>query len=165
MNIHLQMLAVDMDPSLIKRAIENYECHNITFKSIDFMNTRSRQELLESYLKSQNTDKFDIAFCFSVTMWIHINHGDEGLMEFLAVICSISHMIVLEPQPWKCYRKAVRRLKRSNEIFPKYEDLHLRSDVESAIINKILKCGFQYVKETLENKWGRKLYVFKKCKF
>ena len=156
------MLAVDMDPSLITRAIENYGCHNITFKSIDVMNEKSRHELFENYLKSQNTDKFDIAFCFSITMWIHINHGDEGLMEFLAVICSISDMIVLEPQPWECYRRAARRLKQSNEIFPRYKDLHLRNDVESAIINKILKCGFHYVKETKANNWKRKLYIFKK---
>jgi hypothetical protein len=44
----------------------------------------------------------------SVTMWIHLNHGDDGLSRFLEVVASYTHYLLLEPQPWKCYQTAAR---------------------------------------------------------
>ncbi len=41
-------------------------------------------------------------------MWIHLNHGDEGLTKFLEVVARYSDYILLEPQPWKCYQTAAR---------------------------------------------------------
>uniref|UniRef100_A0A8D8QSC4 RNA methyltransferase n=1 Tax=Cacopsylla melanoneura TaxID=428564 RepID=A0A8D8QSC4_9HEMI len=155
----IQFLGIDIDSTLITRAIEknNYE-NNIRFKSLDVME-HSAMEYLDSYLrdecqvkakeselldeKSLNIDhnkmkniaepientqsnttdvkhpngpqprtskKFDIVFCFSVTMWIHLNHGDQGLLDFLEKISSLGKYLVLENQLWKCYRNAQRRI-------------------------------------------------------
>ena len=45
---------------------------------------------------------------FSVTMWIHLHHGDEGLERFLRLVSEVGEFILLEPQPWKCYQTAAR---------------------------------------------------------
>ena len=47
---------------------------------------------------------FDLVMCFSVTMWIHLNRGDEGLEEFVKFCCGASRNVLVEPQPWKCYQ-------------------------------------------------------------
>eukprot|EP00124_Ichthyophonus_hoferi_P006058 Ihof_evm1s1162 gene=Ihof_evmTU1s1162 len=56
--------------------------------------------------------KFSLVTCFSVTMWIHINHGDRGLVDFLHYLSLLSDTIIIESQPWKCYRNAEKRLRR-----------------------------------------------------
>jgi hypothetical protein len=37
-------------------------------------------------------------------MWIHLNHGDDGLWAFLEQVSSMTDHLIVEPQPWKCYR-------------------------------------------------------------
>ena len=49
-----------------------------------------------------------IIIIFSVTMWIHLHHGDVGLGRFLQLISGFGDYILLEPQPWKCYQTAAR---------------------------------------------------------
>lgn len=48
---------------------------------------------------------------FSMTMWMHLHHGDEGLGTFLTRCCARTRCLLVEPQPWKCYKSAKRRLK------------------------------------------------------
>lgn len=97
-------------------------------------------------------------------MWIHLNKGDEGLQNFLEDVCSISETVLIEPQPWRCYRNASRRLRRANlGEFPLLQGLKMRENVELHI-ERILQenCGFVKIIETKENDWSRKLLLFKK---
>jgi len=51
---------------------------------------------------------FDLVSAFSVTKWIHLNHGDAGLRAFFANVFESLRpggRFVYEPQPWKSYRK------------------------------------------------------------
>ena len=41
---------------------------------------------------------------YSVTMWVHLNHGDTGLARFLSLLAARARWVLLEPQPWKCYQ-------------------------------------------------------------
>nr|XP_022914309.1 probable RNA methyltransferase CG11342 [Onthophagus taurus] len=154
----IKILGVDLDPILIKRAQVNNKNENITFTHLDFTNDSERIEILKNYLKDKN--KFDVTFCFSITMWIHLNNGDEGLIHFIKSICEISKMIVIEPQPWKCYKTAIRRMKKSNETFPRYEKLQIRHQVEEKIEETLLQLNFIKINEIFEPKWGRKLQIF-----
>lgn len=124
------------------------------------MDTRQRS-ILKNYLGSMNRTKFDAVFCFSIAMWIHLNHGDVGLQEFLHEICSLTSTIVIEPQPWKCYRNAVKRLKIHDKQFLYYKDLKLKdpnNDIERLIIER----GFHKLKELSETIWNRKILIFNK---
>lgn len=126
---NIKLLGIDIDETLIARAIEkNKYKENISYMCLNIMEP-SAMEFLTQYIAreknkeetqrynesvpSTKTTKFNIVFCFSVTMWIHLNHGDQGLLEFLEKIVSLGEYLVLENQLWKCYRNAQRRMVRN----------------------------------------------------
>jgi hypothetical protein len=46
---------------------------------------------------------------FSITKWIHLNGGDEGLLSFFRKIYAVlkaGGLLLLEPQGWEGYAKA-----------------------------------------------------------
>ena len=54
---------------------------------------------------------FFLKLSLSVTKWIHLNHGDDGLLSFFAKVFDSLHVghhakLVLEPQDWESYAKA-----------------------------------------------------------
>ncbi|XP_061943005.1 probable RNA methyltransferase CG11342 [Apis cerana] len=158
----ISLLGVDLDPILIERARErNPRPDRIIFECFDFL-TEDCNRVLNEHLDRFEKSRFDVVFCFSVTMWIHLNHGDEGLVKFLRKACSIADMIVIEPQVWKCYRNASRRLRRSKaEDFPLLKTLKYTGDpVEH--IERILRefCNFRRVMVTKNNEWKRRLLIY-----
>lgn len=157
------ILGIDLDPILIARAEDaNKYTSNVTYKCVNYM--RDREGIIPLYLKQCSKNYFDVIFCFSVTMWIHLNHGDEGLKEFLISVSMQTNMVVIEPQPWKCYKSAVRRMKRSGGSFPKFVNLKMRDQIALDIENIFLnECNFIKIeKETVCTEWGRQLLFFKK---
>lgn len=129
-NVH--MLAVDLDPVLIERANEvQLPDSLIKFETCDVTDTTNRDVQWRSYLDSVSSGRrFDLITCFSTTMWIHLNHGDDGLQDLLQSMCRWADNVIVEPQPWKCYRSAARRLKRANAPpFPFYNAIQLRANV------------------------------------
>lgn len=155
------MLGIDIDPVLIKRANEKNEHNNITFICLNFMDNAQKCYLHE-YLKKFNSLKFSAVFCFSVTMWIHLNNGDDGLNKFLIDITTISNAVLVEPQPWKCYKSAVMRMKKSGSSFPCFKELTITKNVEDVIEKTIEDQKFQKVLESDRTKWERKLVIFKR---
>ncbi|XP_044742633.1 probable RNA methyltransferase CG11342 isoform X2 [Chrysoperla carnea] len=156
-DINLNLIGIDIDPTLIQRAVDSNEFpNNISYINLDFMNKKSSESSL-------NHEKFDFVFCFSITMWIHLNNGDSGLVNFIKDICQIAELILIEPQPWKCYKTAVRRMKRScNEEFPLFSQLKIRNNVDDYILDLIKQEGFHQIFETLNSEWGRKIILFHK---
>lgn len=48
---------------------------------------------------------------FSISKWIHLNDGDEGVLRFFRrvhAVLSTGGVFVLEPQEWDTYAKAKR---------------------------------------------------------
>lgn len=162
-NIHqsCNLLGIDIDPVLIQRAREKNTAESIKFHCLNIMDSPERINLLNKYLQKNNVEKFNVCFCFSITMWIHLNHGDDGLKNFLQTICDISDSIVIEPQPWKCYRTAVKRMKQCNKEFPHFKNLKLRNSIENDIENIIASYGATKIYESPKTQWGRKLLIFK----
>eukprot|EP00262_Sarcandra_glabra_P008627 TRINITY_DN22211_c0_g1_i1.p1 TRINITY_DN22211_c0_g1~~TRINITY_DN22211_c0_g1_i1.p1 ORF type:complete len:281 (-),score=49.92 TRINITY_DN22211_c0_g1_i1:70-912(-) len=52
--------------------------------------------------------KYDTILCLSITKWIHLNWGDNGLITLFVKIWRLLRsggILVLEPQPWQSYKK------------------------------------------------------------
>lgn len=160
----VQLLGIDLDPILIERARESMSNPSINFECLDFF-AEEREVVLSDYLKKLERSKFDVVFCFSITMWIHLNHGDEGLIKFLEDLCKVAEILVIEPQPWKCYRSASRRMRRGGEEdFPLINKLKLTGEMEKHVARILCgeSCGFQQMITTEDNNWGRKILIFEK---
>ncbi|RZC36532.1 Bin3 and/or Methyltransf 31 domain containing protein [Asbolus verrucosus] len=159
---YCKILGIDIDPSLVERAQEKIQYkEDVTFYCLDFMDEGGRT-FIKDYLKKQKLNKFDVVFCFSITMWIHLNYGDTGLKKFLEEICSLGNVIVVEPQPWKCYRSAVKRMKLCKADFPLFKELKMRQTIEDDIEQFLLvNCKTIKMYESARTDWGRKLLIFK----
>ncbi|XP_032666316.1 probable RNA methyltransferase CG11342 isoform X3 [Odontomachus brunneus] len=160
----ISLLGMDLDSILIERARErNSQPDRMAFECLDFL-SEDCGETLTSYLYRLGKRRFDVVFCFSITMWIHLNHGDDGLEKFLQRACAFAEMIVIEPQPWRCYRNASRRLRRAkSEDFPLLKGLKYTGDPAKHIENIVMRlCDFRKVAITESNEWGRKLLIYER---
>ncbi|KAI0346784.1 Bin3-domain-containing protein [Trametopsis cervina] len=75
--------------------------HNVVFFCADWVNT----EIIE------DNEGYDVVIAFSVSKWIHLNGGDDGLMQFFRRVHSVlkpGGTFVFEPQEWDGYAKARR---------------------------------------------------------
>jgi len=63
---------------------------------------------------------FSCNIAFSITKWIHLNFGDQGLKRFFRRIFRTLRpggRLLLEPQPWSSYRLKRRMTKDISETF------------------------------------------------
>ena len=62
--------------------------------------------------------QYDLILCLSLTKWIHLHHGDEGLVRFFGRIVQSLRpggIVAMEIQPWQSYSQA-RSLSRSLRV-------------------------------------------------
>lgn len=85
---------------------------------------------------------FHFISVFSTTMWLHINYGQVKLLNFLKILSvyflNESGVLLLEPQPKKCYKTAIKRLK-VNEKKAQDPSSQIASVSFPPYLNKILK--------------------------
>lgn len=157
---------VDIDSNLINRAIEaNKYKENVFYSSFNVMNYANGDNSISNHLKSYAKQQFDVVCCFSITMWIHLNNGDDGLVQFLDFMAQLSEILIIEPQPWKCYQNAVRRMKRAGaqDTFPLFATLKIRNDVETVIKDYLkYKKQLEIIYESDPTKWKRKICFYKR---
>ncbi|THV07164.1 Bin3-domain-containing protein [Dendrothele bispora CBS 962.96] len=75
--------------------------HNVLFRTADWV----EEDIVE------DKDGYDVVLAFSISKWIHLNSGDEGLKKFFAKVhrvLKVGGSFVLEPQAWDTYKKAKR---------------------------------------------------------
>ena len=107
-NDSLRVLGVDLDQHLVDRARDNFTVEDrLEFECVDIMGD-SFQEDVDRFLRRHKRSKFDLVTVFSVTMWVHLNHGDQGLEELVGRLVAVAACVLVEPQPWKCYQTAAR---------------------------------------------------------
>lgn len=67
----------------------------------------------EDFAASQHTPQsLDTIMCLSVTKWVHLNQGDEGLKRLFGKVKEAlvpGGWFILEPQPWRSYQQARRK--------------------------------------------------------
>ncbi|EDV95629.1 probable RNA methyltransferase CG11342 [Drosophila grimshawi] len=159
----VHVLGVDIDERLIERAELNNKCPGkISYFCDDILNASTFDVTVLQYLQQHRRNKFDAICCYSITMWIHLNHHDSGLQLFLRKLSQLSELFVVEPQPWKCYQTAERRLKKAGEVFPMFVELKWRSDVEQQIQRYLQQeLGRNCVYESTPTKWQRKICFYR----
>lgn len=79
---------------LIERASEKYrDNEHLSFCHLDLMNDVC-EEKLSDFVAHYQSSSFRVVFCFSVTMWIHLHHGDEGLRIFFDRVSKFGDFLV-----------------------------------------------------------------------
>ncbi|XP_054859636.1 RNA 5'-monophosphate methyltransferase [Eublepharis macularius] len=160
----LSLLCCDIDRELIERAKQRSPFPgSISYVTVDIMDPDTREPLLCSYLSRFGRSAFDICFCMSVTMWIHLNHRDGGLVEFLSCLASKCTYLLIEPQPWKCYRAAARRLRKlGRNDFDHFRSLTINGDMAEKITQILTQdCGMTLECSFGTTSWDRSLLLFK----
>ena len=160
---HVRVLGVDLDQKLVDRAKKNFTVEDqLEFESVDIM-ADSFQEDVDKFLRRHKRSKFDLVTVFSVTMWVHLNHGDQGLEEMVRRLCGVSRYILVEPQPWKCYQTAARRMRKlGQQEFQEMNQLKIRGPgVDQEIVEMFTKRGCDVVENFGESEWNRKLVLIK----
>jgi 7SK snRNA methylphosphate capping enzyme len=95
--------------------------NNVTFKQVDYV-PRSDEEV------SSVVPRYHLILCLSLTKWIHLNHGDEGLKRTFLKMYRQLHpggYLILEPQPWSSYGK---RKKLTPKIYENYQKITFKPD-------------------------------------
>lgn len=160
------ILGIDIDPVLIQRADESNQFErNVFYSCFDIMEFNDGDNCITNHLKSYGKRQFDAVCCLSITMWIHLNNGDNGLERFLDLVVKLSEILIIEPQPWKCYQNAVRRMKRAGEqtTFPLHATLKVRNDVEQFIKDYLKnKNSLSLIFESDPTKWKRTICFYRK---
>lgn len=164
---NLVFRGIDVDKVLIQRAKELHKDidDHVTFEHLDIMEEKAEKRL-KDFLSVHDRSEFDLITCFSVSMWIHLNHGDVGLNNFVKKLSTVTKYLLLEPQPWKCYRTAARRMRKLGQ--PEFEHLGSlkvsgQEELDMFLMGICSDCGFQVVKEFGETNWKRRLVLFKKA--
>lgn len=160
-HVTISILGIDLDSELIDRAnscfVTNENANNIKFKTLNIMDQIEEEVLYGT---------FDIVCLFSITMWVHLNHGDEGFLRFIQNAAKYSsHSLLIEPQRWKSYRSAVKRSRKLGlPNFPfNNGDLTLK-DIDGAIRDTLIssECGMLECKGLGTDSWERPLLLYQR---
>ncbi len=158
----VHLLGFDLDEILIQRAQQtNPLPGSISFIPLDIIKDTDQ---LQDYLHQHGCSRFHLCLCLAVTMWVHLNHGDSGLLQLLSSLASISEHLLLEAQPWKCYRSAARRLRKlGRSDFDHFKTLKICGDIaEHAREHLEGQCGMELIRSFGSTAWDRKLLLFKR---
>ncbi|KPV76797.1 uncharacterized protein RHOBADRAFT_51788 [Rhodotorula graminis WP1] len=104
--------------------------------------------------------RFDVVTLFSITKWLHLHHGDEGMLRLfgsLYTFLPVGGIVIIEPQEWDNYKRAVKRNKDLRDVFKRIE---LRPPFE----REMEAAGFVLEKhiEREEGGFSRPLLVWRK---
>ena len=97
------VLGVDLDDILIERAIKKAESmDSVSFCTVDIMkdDLGSGVILVRDFCEKNKLEGFSFISLFSITMWIHLNHGDIGLEKFLFKGANLLTNVSKRPQNW-----------------------------------------------------------------
>lgn len=166
-NNQVNVLGVDIDQALVDKASADYGSQFLKFDHADIsaVSRGERTNRIGAYMAEKGINRFDFVCCLSVLMYVHLNHGDEGLRNVLDYICSISEVVLLELQSWKKYRDQSRKMRREGggtyEFYGGLQWKGANGLLESYIWNYVESRGFSRVCETNQkNEFQRDVVIF-----
>ncbi|GAA5873629.1 hypothetical protein JCM16303_001188 [Sporobolomyces ruberrimus] len=155
-----EVLGVDIDEVLIEDAKRIAKEQGLTeglrFELGDFM----QDGWLEGLSEREGAGKFEVVLLFSVTKWLHLHHGDEGMMRLFRSLHTFlppGGIVVIEPQERENYARAVKKNKELREV---YKTIEIWPPFE----NEMLGVGFKLEQriERVEGGFSRPLLVWRK---
>eukprot|EP00043_Microstomoeca_roanoka_P008512 m.81984 g.81984 ORF g.81984 m.81984 type:complete len:306 (-) comp14276_c0_seq1:124-1041(-) len=164
---HVHALGWDIDPQLIHQATTKFlasqnQEKNLDFQVVDVIDVDVLRANAKRFLDERGCSRFGVTCLFSVTMWIHVNAGDDRFLQILSELCHISDALLIEPQQSASYRACRRRLHRSDAARPPFLDqLQLRGPaLFPAIQQRLEKEGFTLVCELGTTSWKRPIWLY-----
>ncbi|CRK90629.1 CLUMA_CG004331, isoform A [Clunio marinus] len=136
-----EILGVDLDGNLIDQARRDLEIERktskleITKEVLNRVSFRKANYILkdESLLEFENP-LYDTILCLSITKWIHLNHGDNGIKFMFKRIykqLKTNGALILEAQEFNSYKK---RSKLSPEILENFKNIKLKPNAFEAYL-------------------------------
>ncbi|XP_058454126.1 probable RNA methyltransferase CG11342 [Malaya genurostris] len=163
-----RMLGVDIDTDLVRRATDEYRSvEGLKFIQANIYNvSMGNDNSISNYMRETGVEQFDIVFCFSSLMYVHLNYGDYGLQEVLQYLCARANVLVVELHSWPKYRDHVKKMRKRDGAYPKYDRLNWRGSngkLEEYIYEYIKTLGFTITSVSSEkNEFKRDIVVFSK---
>jgi len=103
---------------------------------------------------------FTLISCFATTMWIHLNAGDDGLQRFLKLASSKCRYLLIEPQPYHCYRRAWKRCRKLGLSLPfKTKDIKITRPEVFILEFLSNECSMNLVKNFGTTSWDRSIFL------
>ena len=151
---------MDIDAKLIQRA-------SAKWKNIDNLSGTFEAANICTDLDAKiEARSMDLISMLSTTMWVHVHAGDDGLKRVLEQLCrKSSRYLVIEPQPSKCYRNAMIRLRKMGrpELEVSSDRLKWRLTLDDKIEKTLNNCSFQRVLTDKElTSWNRSIHLYEK---
>ncbi|KZV96888.1 Bin3-domain-containing protein [Exidia glandulosa HHB12029] len=128
--------------------------HNVAFVSADWVNNGC---------PAFDAQGYDVVLALSVTKWIHLNDGDEGIRAFFTrVLAALREggTFVLEIQPWDSYAKARRMHPKLKENSAK---LQLRPDAFGDVLKEVGFIEDEFLGVPGEGGFARPLRMYTKA--
>jgi 7SK snRNA methylphosphate capping enzyme len=156
-------LGIDIDDVLIEKAKD--ECVKAlgdgkdstwvcTFVCTDFMQTG----YWDTFTSRQGT--FDTILLLSITKWLHLHHGDLGLISLFRNLFQIlpsGGTLVIEPQEWQNYKRAVSK---NTSLRPVFKELKMRPNFEAELAEVGFTLSIVIARE--EGGFSRPLMIWRK---
>uniref|UniRef100_A0A4W3GB14 RNA methyltransferase n=1 Tax=Callorhinchus milii TaxID=7868 RepID=A0A4W3GB14_CALMI len=111
--------------------------------------------------------EYDVILCLSLTKWVHLNWGDEGLKRMFKRIyrhLRPGGIFLLEPQPWSSYGKR----RKLTTIYRNYFKISLKPEQFTSFLlsSEVGFCSYELVGTPLSTSKGfqRPVYLFHKSR-
>ncbi|KAE9600327.1 putative RNA methyltransferase bin3, bin3-type S-adenosyl-L-methionine binding protein [Lupinus albus] len=119
--------SVDLRKSVESKSDEGMNGEEIGRRNLGDIVSFKEENFVEAEYDPRQ-EHYDTIVCLSVTQWIHLNWGDDGLMTLFRKIRDLLRpggLFVLEPQKWKSYR---RKRRISETTILNYKNIKLRPE-------------------------------------
>jgi len=165
------LLGVDLDPVLIARASTRAAGSSTVkafFVALDIMEEKAAVALSAAVdvvlAPFGGKAKFNLVTLWSITMWIHLNHGESGLSKFLQLGAELTEgSLLVEPQEKKSYKTAAKRLRKLGlAAHPHCINNKVLDSIEEHVVGQLrpLFDGQEEWRLGEDLEWGRPIVIF-----
>eukprot|EP00250_Pteridium_aquilinum_P025879 c3177_g1_i1 orf=19-1080(+) len=146
--------SIDLTSNILDSGLHGEELlKRVSFKAENFV----------THVEAQPT--YDTVLCLSVTKWVHLNWGDNGLIKLFAKIRNLLRpggILVLEPQPWKSYKS---NYQISEVVRRNFHEIVLRPDqFKEVLLDRVGFRSMQSITEKVVNSaegFSRPIYLLR----